>query len=138
LKFGAWHNASFGVAGRDTLAQMTRQGNVMAYDDGHAELMRQELAEEPGISEKKMFGGLCFMKNGHMVCGVHQGGGMARVGKAAELDALKIDGIAPLSFTGRKMGGMVDVSEDVLGDDARRAQIVTMALAYAKSLPPKA
>ncbi len=51
---------------------------------------------------------------------------------------MKIDGITPLSFTGRKMGGMVDVSEDVLGDDARRAQIVVMALAYAKSLPPKA
>ena len=109
----------------------------MAYDEGHATLMREELSEEPGISEKKMFGGLCFLKNGHMVCGVHTGGGMARVGKVAEPDALKIDGIAPLSFTGRKMGGMVDVSEDVLSDDDRRAQIVAMALDYARSLPPK-
>ncbi len=110
----------------------------MAYDAGHAELMRAELADTPDITEKKMFGGLCFLKNGHMVCGVHQGGGMARVGKAAEAAALEIDGISPLSFTGRKMGGMVDVSEDVLGDDARRAQIVQMALTYASSLPPKA
>lgn len=109
----------------------------MAFDDGHAELMRQELADEPGISEKKMFGGLCFLKHGNMVCGVHQGGGMARVGKEAEPKALRIDGIAPLSFTGRKMGGMVDISEDVLADDTRRGQIVEMALAYARSLPPK-
>jgi len=110
----------------------------MAYDEGHATVMREELGDEPGISEKKMFGGLCFLKDGNMICGVHQGGGMARVGKAAEADALKINGITPLSFTGRKMGGMVDVSEDVLADDARRKQIVTMSLAYARSLPPKA
>jgi len=85
----------------------------MAYDDGHAELMRQELVDEPGLSEKKMFGGLCFLKDGNMI-------------------------VAPLSFTGRKMGGMVDVSEDVLADDIRRRQIFRMALDYARSLPSKA
>lgn len=110
----------------------------MAYDEGHAALMREALADEPGVSEKKMFGGLCFLKDGNMICGVHTGGGMARVGKIAEPDACQIDGVAPLSFTGRKMGGMVDVSEDVLGDDDRRAQIITMALDYARSLPSKA
>ncbi|WP_108814297.1 TfoX/Sxy family protein [Loktanella sp. Alg231-35] len=110
----------------------------MAYDAGYATLMRETLGDEPGLSEKKMFGGLCFLKDGNMICGVHQGGGMARVGKAAEPEALRIDGITPLSFTGRKMGGMVDVSEDVLGDDESRAQIVAMALEYARSLPPKA
>ena len=109
----------------------------MAYDDGYATLMREELSDETGITEKKMFGGLCFLLHGNMICGVHQGGGMARVGKAAEAEALRIDGVTPLSFTGRKMGGMVDVSEDVMGDDARRRQIVQMALKYAKSLPPK-
>jgi hypothetical protein len=84
-----------------------------------------------------MFGGLCFMLNGHKVCGVHKDGGMVCVGKLAEPDALLIEGIAPLSFTGRKMGGMVDVSKDVLGDDIRLERIVSMALDYAKSLPPK-
>ena len=109
----------------------------MAYDEGLAELLRETLASETGISERKMFGGLCFLKDGHTVCGVHQGGGMARVGKSAEAEALTIPGIAPLSFTGRKMGGMVDVSEEVLADDTLRGRIVSMALAHAKSLPPK-
>ncbi len=77
------------------------------------------------------------MLNGHMVCGVHRRGGMARVGKVAEPVALQIEGIAPLSFTGRKMGGMVDVSEDVIADEVRLTQIVEMALVYVKSLPPK-
>lgn len=109
----------------------------MAYDDGHAQLLREDLRDEPGITEKKMFGGLCFMKFGNMVCGVHKGGGMARVGKAVEAQALEIAGITPLSFTGRKMGGMVDVAEELFADDARRAQIVGLALEYARSLPPK-
>ena len=109
----------------------------MAYDEGLAELMRGELQEETGMSEKKMFGGLCFLKNGNMVCGVHNGGGMARVGKDAEAEALEIAGVTPLSFTGRKMGGMVDVSEAAIADDRLRPQIVGMALNYARSLPPK-
>ena len=109
----------------------------MAYDEGLAELMHGELQDIPGISEKKMFGGLCFLLDGNMVCGVHQGGGMARVGKDREAEALEIDGVAPLSFTGRKMGGMVDIDEDLIADDQRRAQVVGMALEYARSLPPK-
>lgn len=39
----------------------------MAYDPGHAELMQEALGDTQNISEKKMFGGLCFMLNGHMV-----------------------------------------------------------------------
>ena len=109
----------------------------MAYDPGHAEQMSDALVGTSGITEKKMFGGLCFMLNGHMVCGVHKGGGMARIGKIREAEALEMEGIEPLSFTGRKMGGMVDVSEDVLGCDERLRQIVEFALSYAKSLPPK-
>jgi len=109
----------------------------MAYDPGHAEQMSDALIGTLGITEKKMFGGLCFMLNGHMVCGVHKGGGMARIGKDREAEALKMDGIESLSFTGRKMGGMVDVNEDVLACDERLRKIVELTLSYAKSLPPK-
>lgn len=109
----------------------------MAYDEGHATLMREDLIDIDGISEKKMFGGLCFLHYGNMVCGVHKGGGMARVGKDREAEALKIDGVDPLSFTGRKMGGMVDLSEELLADDTLRAQVLALALTNARSLPPK-
>ena len=109
----------------------------MAYDEGLATLIREELADLAGITEKKMFGGLCFLLHGNMICGVHQGGGMARVGQATEAEALLLEGISPLSFTGRPMGGLVDVSEEVIADDEQRARIVAMALAHAQSLPPK-
>lgn len=109
----------------------------MAYDEGTAQLIRDDLAEVEGITEKKMFGGLCFLYHGHMVGGVHKGGGMFRVGKAAEAQARALDGVGPMMFTGRPMGGMVDADEDAMSDDARRATLTRMALDYAQSLPPK-
>jgi len=42
----------------------------MAYDEGLAQRIREALDDQPGISERKMFGGLCFMLNGNMACGV--------------------------------------------------------------------
>ena len=49
----------------------------MAYDPGLAQTLRDALADHP-INEQKMFGGLAFLLNGHMVCGVHKGGAMVR------------------------------------------------------------
>lgn len=109
----------------------------MAYDEGAAELMRGDLAGEEGITEKKMFGGLAFLLNGHMVCGVHKDGAMFRVGKAREAEAREIPGTGPMMFTGRPMGGMVDADEDLMADDARRGQLMALALSHARSLPPK-
>lgn len=109
----------------------------MAYDEGQAQILRDEFADMTGITERKMFGGICFMLNGHMLAGVHSQGGMARVGKAAEPDAIAIDGVDPLSFTGRKMGGFVDVSGEALEDDERRAAVLELAIKFVRSLPPK-
>ena len=110
----------------------------MAYDEGLAEILRGDLADEPGISEKRMFGGICFLKDGNMVAGVHRDGAMFRVGKAAEAEAMAIDGAGPMTFTGRKMGGMIDVTDpDAVADDARRHQWLDLALVHARSLPPK-
>lgn len=109
----------------------------MAYDEGLAELMRNDLIDVAGISEKHMFGGVCFMLNGHMMCGVHKNGGMFRIGKELEAKALELDGIDPLSFTGRKMGGMVDITEDAIADDDTRAKMMALAQEFVGSLPPK-
>ncbi len=109
----------------------------MAYDDGHAEILRELLADTDGITERKMFGGLCFMQNGHMLCGVHKGGGMFRVGKENEVAALAVNGVDPLSFTGRKMGGMVDISDDTLGDDAALKALLALSRSFVGQMPAK-
>ncbi len=41
----------------------------MAYDEGLLERLRDVLAEVPGVTEKKMFGGLCILVSGNMCCG---------------------------------------------------------------------
>ncbi len=109
----------------------------MAYDEGLAEILRGDLADEDGVTEKKMFGGLCFMLNGNMLCGVHKGGGMFRVGKDNHARALQIDGAQEMAFTGRPMGGMVDVSDAAMADDARRAQLMALARDFVDGLPAK-
>ena len=109
----------------------------MAYDQGLAHILRDDLTDTAGVSEKKMFGGLCFLLNGNMLCGVHKDGGMFRVGKDNEPAALAIDGASPMAFTGRKMGGMIDVDEDLMADDSRRARVMALALDFVAPLPPK-
>lgn len=109
----------------------------MAYDEGLAQILRDDLNDLAGISEKKMFGGMAFMLNGNMVCGVHKDGGMFRVGKENEAAALAVEGAGPMAFTGRKMGGMVDVSDALLDDDDRRGALVALALDFVKDLPAK-
>ncbi len=79
----------------------------MAYDEGLAQVLRDDLADQVGIVEKKTFGGIAFMQWGNMLCGVHKDGGMFRVGKDNEAAALTIEGAGPIQFTGRKMGGMI-------------------------------
>ena len=109
----------------------------MAYDEGLATLLHDDLAETPGIVEKRMFGGLAFMKDGHMLCGVHRGGGMFRVGKAQEAAALAIEGVTPMAFTGRPMGGLVDADDEAMADDDTRGRLMALALDNVAGLPPK-
>lgn len=109
----------------------------MAYDEGLAEILRGDLEGMGGIKEKRMFGGLVFLLDGNMLCGVHPGGGMFRVGKDNEAAALAVPGAEPMAFTGRRMGGFIDVSDELLSDDNRRATLLRLALDHARGLPPK-
>ena len=108
----------------------------MAHDEGLAELLRGELADLP-VTERRMFGGLCFLLGGHMVCGVMRDNAMIRVGAAGEPAALAIPGTAPMIHGGKRMGGFIRVGPEVLGDDGPRARLLALALDCVRSLPPK-
>ncbi len=81
----------------------------MAYDEKLADRIREVLERRRGISEKKMFGGLSFLVNGHMACGIIGDELMVRVGPEAYDAALKKAGAREMDFTGRPMKGMVYV-----------------------------
>jgi hypothetical protein len=57
--------------------------------------------------------------------------------KYQEAEAKAIEGAGDIMFTGRKMGGLIDVTDDAFIDDDRRAIWMGMALRHAQSLPPK-
>ena len=109
----------------------------MAYDENLARRVREVLKRRRGISEKKMFGGLAFMVNGHMACGVIGEDLMVRVGPDAYDAALKRAGARPMDFTGRPMRGMVYVAPQGHRRKLSLEAWVKQGLSFARSLPPK-
>ena len=108
----------------------------MAYDTGLAQTLRDALDGHP-VTEKKMMGGLSFLLDGHMLCGVHKNGAMFRVGKPNYAAALAIPGVGPMTFTGKPMSGFVDVTDEAVADDPRRDALLALALGFVQTLPPK-
>lgn len=109
----------------------------MAYDILLADRIRRHLAGVPGLAEKKMFGGLAFMVNGHMVCGPVKEMLMVRVGPDAYDEALAQPDARPMAFTGRTMRGFVEIDAEDLADDAVLADWVDRGVSHALSLRPK-
>lgn len=108
----------------------------MAYDENLADRVRAILASEPSLSERKMFGGLAFMVDGHMCCGIVGSDLMLRLGPKGTDAALARPHIRPMDFTGRSMTSMVLVEPAGLRGAALR-RWVEKAATFARSLPPK-
>lgn len=109
----------------------------MAYDEELADRVRVVLADEPRLTERKMFGGLAFMIAGNMACGIVKDELMLRLGAEGADAALDEPHVREMDFTGRPMTGMVYVERAGL-DDAGLRRWVEHAAAHARSLPPKA
>jgi hypothetical protein len=113
----------------------------MAYDQELAQRMREALGGLPGLEEKRMMGGVCFLIDGNMVGGAHRdkssGDGklMFRVGKDHQDEALNRPGTTPMQHGGRTMGGFIHAGEEI--DSAVLAELISMSLAFVGTLPPK-
>ena len=108
----------------------------MAIDTHLASLLRRDLAGAE-ITEKKMFGGLCFLLNGNMVSGTMKASALFRVGKPNDATALAIPGTYPMIQRDKPMAGFVELPTADCADDSRRAALSALALAFARTLPPK-
>ena len=109
----------------------------MAYDEGLAERVREQLADVGFVTEKKMFGGLVFMVNGNMLCGIMPENLMLRVGPHAHEDALAQPHAIPMDFTKRKMTGFIYVEPEGIEADEDLAIWLNRGLDFAGRLPPK-
>jgi hypothetical protein len=110
----------------------------MAFDEGLAERVRDLVGSETQVSERKMFGGLCFMVGGNMSFGIVESELMVRVGPDAYPAALALPHAREMDFTGRAMRGMVFVADDGIAEDDALMAWLDRGLAYAQSLPVKA
>ncbi|MBT2398303.1 TfoX/Sxy family protein [Streptomyces sp. ISL-100] len=109
----------------------------MAFDEGLAERIRERLGADPLIAEKRMFGGLAFLRQGNMAVGVIGDELMVRVGPEHTDAALARPGARVFDFTGRPMRGWVVVAANVLTKDAELDAWIREGHAFAAGLPPK-
>jgi TfoX/Sxy family transcriptional regulator of competence genes len=111
---------------------------VMAYDEELSYRIRELLADESGITEKKMFGGLAFLLHGNMTVSASRNGGLlVRIDPSRTDTALARHHTALMEMGGRTMGGWITISADGLKTKRELAAWVERALAFAKTLPPK-
>lgn len=108
----------------------------MAYDKNLAQRIRDLTRNRPEITEKKMFGGICFFLNGNMLCGVEVGRYMFRVGKEQETMALQKPGCSCMDLTGIPLGGLVYVKEEACKNNGLK-EWLGIAENFVGALPPK-
>ena len=110
----------------------------MAYDEDLADRIRELIAAQPGIEEKRMFGGLAFLINGNMSVAVSARGGlMVRVPPDETEKLLAREHVEPMVMAGRETRGWLRVALDGVKTKRQLQSWVTRGVEYAKSLPAK-
>jgi hypothetical protein len=109
----------------------------VAYDQDLARRIRQVLAGEPDLVEKKMFGGVGFLLRGNMACGVHGDNLIVRVGPERYPEALARPHARVFDMTGRPMVGWVEVAPPGFASSADLRRWIVLGVQHVKTLAPK-
>ena len=109
----------------------------MAFDEKLAVRIREILGKSKGITEKKMFGGLCFLPDVKMVGGILKNDLIVKIGKKAHEKLGRPKHVRPFDFTGKPMMGIIYVSPAGVKTKRDLAKWVEMGGAHAASLPKK-
>ena len=109
----------------------------MSYDQEAAGRVRRMLSSRDDVVEKKMVGGLSFLVNGNMCCGIAGPALMVRVGRDGREQALREPYVQPMQFAGRTMAAFVRVDPAGFAADEELARWLQRGLEFTASLPPK-
>ncbi|MPV36311.1 TfoX/Sxy family protein [Georgenia subflava] len=110
----------------------------MPYSDVLAQRIRQMLEREPGVREKRMFGGLGFLVEGNLAVSASSAGGMMVRADPAEIAALLDEPhVGLVEMRGHRMTGWVRIAPDGLESDDELRRWVRHGLTRARTLPPK-
>jgi TfoX/Sxy family transcriptional regulator of competence genes len=109
----------------------------VAYDEGLAARLLDILADEAGLAEKKMFGGLAVLLDGNMAVGVYGNDLLVRTDPGHQETLLAEPGTRPFDMTSRPMKGWIVVDARMCAEDDDLRRWVSRGVAHARSLPPK-
>jgi TfoX/Sxy family transcriptional regulator of competence genes len=110
----------------------------VAYDEALAERIRELVANEPNLTEKKMFGGLAFLVGGNMaIAASGQGGVLVRCDPAQSDDLVAKTDATLMEMRGREMQGWLRVDDEHVRTKRQLEKWVKIGTAYARSLPSK-
>jgi TfoX/Sxy family transcriptional regulator of competence genes len=110
----------------------------MAYDEHLADRIRDLVADEPALTEQKMFGGLAFLVGGNMaVAASGQGGLLVRVDPEDSPRLVAATKAHPMEMRGREMPGWLRVDAAHVRTKRELSAWVMRGLSFARSLPPK-
>ena len=109
----------------------------MPYDTLLATRIRLALGPLPDLVEKKMFGGVGFLLNGNMACGVHKNDLIVRVGPENYDQALSHPHTKVFDMTGHPMAGWIMVEPEGCATESALQAWVEQGLSFARSLPGK-
>jgi TfoX/Sxy family transcriptional regulator of competence genes len=110
----------------------------MPYDEDLANRVRELLAEEDAITEKRMFGGLAFLLHGNMSVAASRNGGLLVRIDPADTDAcLARPHVTLMTMGGRTMDGWITVAPEALKTMRELSAWVARGVAFARTLPAK-
>ncbi len=109
----------------------------MTYNQELGERLRKRMKPVRGAVEKSMFGGIGFVLNGNMACGINKDDLIVRLNEADFEKALKQPHVRIFNMTGRPMKGWIMVASGGYASDKQLQDWIDRAVAYARSLPPK-
>jgi hypothetical protein len=100
--------------------------------------LRGLVALDPRVTEKRMFGGICFLLDGRiLICIRRSGSLLVQCGAAAAAEATRQPGVTPVTMAGRPQPNFIDVADDSLENDDRLRHWIEIAERYVAALPPK-
>ena len=109
----------------------------MAYDQATGERLRRTIGVRKGFTESGMFGGLTFLLNGNMCCGVAGDELVLRIGKQRSVELASRKHARLCDITGKPMRGLVMVEREGFRTAAALRKWVEEAVTFTSSLPQK-
>src|SRR5262245_57292098 len=113
------------------------KGEWMSFDESVANRVRTALASQKGMTERRMFGGLAFLLNGNMCCGVLKDELVLRLGPDRAEAALKQPHVREMDFSGKPMKSMVYVEPGGFATQAKLSKWLRRAVEFTSALPSK-